>query len=85
MFLFKKRWIVIALFAISVVGLIWLISTTKTGLVPQEDMGTLSLNIQVAPGSNLAETERVMDEVEDAIKDIPEIYLFTGNRKECPS
>ena len=52
-------------------------STTKTGLVPQEDMGTLSLNIQVAPGSNLAETERVMDKVEDAIKDIPEIYIYS--------
>ncbi len=40
-------------------------------------MGTLSLNIQVAAGSNLAETERVMDEVEDAIKDIPEIYIYS--------
>ncbi|MCI9607859.1 MAG: efflux RND transporter permease subunit [Muribaculaceae bacterium] len=77
MFLFKNRWVVIALFAISAIGLVWLMSTTKTGLVPQEDMGTLSLNIQVAPGSNLAETERVMDEVENAIKDIPEIYIYS--------
>ncbi len=65
------------MFAISAIGLVWLMSTTKTGLVPQEDMGTLSLNIQVAPGSNLAETERVMDKVEDAIKDIPEIYIYS--------
>ena len=77
MFLFRNRWIVIALFAISAIGLVWLMSTTKTGFVPQEDMGTLSLNIQVAPGSNLAETERIMDEVEDAIKDIPEIYIYS--------
>lgn len=76
-FLFRKRWIVAALFAISAIGVVWLVSTTKTGLVPQEDMGTLSLNIQVAPGSNLAQTERVMDEVEDAIKDIPEIYIYS--------
>ncbi len=75
--LFKRRWIVFALFIVSTAGLIWLISSTKTGLVPQEDMGTLSLNIQVAAGSNLAETERVMDEVEDAIKDIPEIYIYS--------
>ena len=77
MFLFKRRWVVVTLFAISLIGLVWLMSTTKTGLVPQEDMGTLSLNIQVAPGSNLAETERVMDEVEKAIKDIPEIYIYS--------
>ena len=76
-FLFKRRWVVVTLFAISLIGLVWLMSTTKTGLVPQEDMGTLSLNIQVAPGSNLAETERVMDEVEKAIKDIPEIYIYS--------
>lgn len=77
MFLFRNRWIVIALFVISAVGLAWLVSATKTGLVPQEDMGTISLNIQVAPGSNLAETERIMDEVEDRIKDIPEIYIYS--------
>lgn len=77
MFLIKNRWIVAALFFISAIGLVWLMSTAKTGLVPQEDMGTLSLNIQVAPGSNLAETEQIMDEVEDAIKDIPEISIYS--------
>lgn len=83
--LFKRRWIVFALFIVSTAGLIWLISSTKTGLVPQEDMGTLSLNIQVAAGSNLAETERVMDEVEDAIKDIPEIYIYSRVTVKCAS
>lgn len=77
MFLFRNRWIVAALFLISAGGLTWLMSTAKTGLVPQEDMGTLSINVQVAPGSNLAQTDRVMDEVENAIKDIPEIYIYS--------
>lgn len=77
MFLFKNRWIVAALLLLSVIGLTWLISTTKTGLIPQEDMGTLSLNIQVAPGSNLAQTEAAMDQVEEAIKTIPEIYIYS--------
>ncbi len=76
-FLSRNRWIVLALFGISAIGLVWLISTTKTGLVPQEDMGTIGLNIQVAPGSNLAETNRIMDEVEDSIKSIPEIYIYS--------
>lgn len=64
MFLFKRRWIVLALFLLAAGGLWWLMSTAKTGLVPQEDMGTISLNVQVAPGSNLAETDAVMDEIE---------------------
>ncbi len=76
-FLFKRRWIVAGLFGLSVIGLAWLVGTTKTGLVPQEDMGTISLNVQVAPGSNLSETEKAMDEVENAIKDIPEIYIYS--------
>lgn len=76
-FLFRNRWVVVTLFCLSAIGLTWLVATTKTGLVPQEDMGTLSLNIQVAPGSNLEETRQIMDDVEKAIRDIPEIYIYS--------
>ena len=65
------------LFVLAVGGLWWLMSTTKTGLVPQEDMGTISLNVQVAPGTNLAATSEIMDEVENAIKDILEISIYS--------
>ncbi|MDE7080537.1 MAG: efflux RND transporter permease subunit [Muribaculaceae bacterium] len=77
MFLFKNRWVVLMLFALATGALIWLVSTTKTGLVPQEDMGTISLNVQVAPGTNLAETDRIMDEIEKSIKDIPGISIYS--------
>ncbi|MDE7115361.1 MAG: efflux RND transporter permease subunit [Muribaculaceae bacterium] len=76
-FLFRNRWIAGVLLVLSVCGLWWLMSTTKTGLVPQEDMGTISLNVQVAPGCSLAETDKIMDEVENAIKDIPEISIYS--------
>lgn len=77
MFLFRNRWVVFMLFALAVGAFWWLMSTTKTGLVPQEDMGTISLNVQVAPGSSLAETDHIMDEIEEAIKDIPEISIYS--------
>lgn len=77
MFLMRFRWIVLVLFALSVGGLWWLMSTTKTGLVPQEDMGTINLNVQVAPGSSLAETDAIMDDIENAIRDIPEISIYS--------
>lgn len=77
MFLFKNKWIVFILIILSICGLWWLMSTTKNGLVPQEDMGTISLNVQVAPGSSLAETDIIMDEVENAIKDIPDISIYS--------
>ncbi|MDE6859166.1 MAG: efflux RND transporter permease subunit [Duncaniella sp.] len=77
MFLFKNRWVVLVLFVMAVGALWWLMATTKTGLVPQEDMGTISLNVQVAPGSNLAETDEVMDEIEAALREIPDISIYS--------
>ena len=77
MFLMRNRWIVLVLFLLSAGGLWWLMSTTKTGLVPQEDMGTISLNVQVAPGSSLAETDAIMSQIEDSIKTIPEINIYS--------
>lgn len=76
-FLLQRKWVVLMLFVLAVGGLWWLMSTTKTGLVPQEDMGTISLNVQVAPGTNIAATSQIMDEIEDAIKDIPEISIYS--------
>ena len=77
MFLFRNRWIVAVLFLMAVGAVIWLVGHTKTGLVPQEDMGTISLNVQTAPGTNLEETDAIMDEIEDSIKSIPEIYIYS--------
>ena len=76
-FLFRNRWIVAVLVLLSIGGLWWLMATTKTGLVPQEDMGTISLNVQVAPGSSLTETDAIMSQIEDAIKGIPEISIYS--------
>lgn len=77
LFLFRRRWIVFLLFCMAAGALWWLVSTTRTGLVPQEDMGTISLNVQVAPGSSLAQTDEIMNSVEDAIRDIPEISIYS--------
>ncbi|MGM9733627.1 MAG: efflux RND transporter permease subunit, partial [Prevotella sp.] len=61
----------------AIVLLVVLMGITKTGLVPQEDMGTININVQTSPGSNLSETERVMDEIERAIRDIPQIKIYS--------
>lgn len=76
-FLIRRKWIVGTLFVVAVAGLWWLLSVTKTGLVPQEDMGTISLNVQVAPGTNLAQTDEIMDQIEDAIREIPQISIYS--------
>lgn len=53
------------------------IQTTKTALVPQEDMGTIDVNVQCKPGYSLAETGKVMDQVEGVVRNIPQIKIYT--------
>lgn len=52
-------------------------ATTKTGLVPQEDQGTIMVNISTSPGNSLAETNKVMDKVQDILKNTPEIEHYS--------
>ncbi|MGM9758840.1 MAG: efflux RND transporter permease subunit [Parabacteroides sp.] len=76
-FLLRRKGLAIGSIVVACGLLVWLIQITKTGLVPQEDMGTINVNVQTAPGSSLQETERVMDEIEAAIRDIPQIKIYS--------
>ena len=76
-FLFRHKVIAIGSIGVACALLVLLMNTTKTGLVPQEDMGTINVNVQTAPGSNLEETARIMDEIEAAIHDIPQIKIYS--------
>ncbi|MDE6163438.1 MAG: efflux RND transporter permease subunit, partial [Bacteroides sp.] len=76
-FLFRHKGIAVGSIMVACVALVVLMHTTKTGLVPQEDMGTINVNVQTAPGSNLEETERIMDEIEAAIHNIPQIKIYS--------
>src|SRR5699024_7305607 len=51
-------------------------NSTKTGLVPDEDQGTIMVNVTTAPGTSLAETHVVMEQVADRIQAIPQIRDF---------
>jgi HAE1 family hydrophobic/amphiphilic exporter-1 len=72
-FFVKKRWISTTLIVLAVAGLFFLLKTTRTGLVPEEDTGSIYINVATAPGSTLDETNRIMNEIDVRIKDIPQI------------
>ena len=61
----------------TIVLLAIMIVSTKTSLVPQEDMGTIDVNVQCRPGYSLAQTAKVMDQVEAVVKNIPQIKIHT--------
>lgn len=58
-------------------GFFYLLSTTKTGLVPDEDTGTVVVDVQAAPGTSLAETERILADIEQRIADIPQFQIYS--------
>lgn len=77
MFAIHHRWMVWAGLIASSVLLVWLMMTTKTGLVPQEDQGALMINISTAPGSTLEETNGVINKMEDILKQTEEIEHYS--------
>lgn len=77
MFAIHHRWMVWAGLIASSVLLVWLMMTTKTGLVPQEDQGALMINISTAPGSTLEETNGVINKMGDILKQTEEIEHYS--------
>lgn len=77
MFFFHHRWMVWTSLGIACILLVYFMATTKTGLVPQEDQGTIMINISTSPGNSLAETNKVMDKVQDILKNTPEIEHYS--------
>lgn len=71
------RWIAIALVVVAIAGLGWMMRTTKTGLVPNEDMGTVFINVQASPGSSLQQTYHILKEVEERIKNLPQLRIYS--------
>lgn len=72
-----RRWLAVALVVISIIGLAWMMRTTKTGLVPNEDMGTVFINVQASPGSSLQQTYGILKQVEERIKDLPQLRIYS--------
>jgi hydrophobe/amphiphile efflux-1 (HAE1) family protein len=71
--LFKHRWIAWSLLGLTAILLVVLMNTTKTGLIPDEDTGTVFINVSTPAGSTLEQTKKSMERVTKAIKGIPEI------------
>lgn len=76
MFFIKRRWLTWAALVLAIGALVLLMNTTKTGLVPEEDQGTVMVNVTTAPGSSLAETDKVMHELSSRLNGIPQIRDF---------
>lgn len=77
-FFLRRKWIAgIGLVAVCALLVVFL-RITKTGLVPDEDMGTIFVNVTTSPGSSLAQTKRTMQQIDERLREIPQIKLYSN-------
>lgn len=76
MFAINHRWLTWLALACVAVLLVFFMKTTKTGLVPQEDQGTMMVNVGTAPGSTLMETHAVLEKVGAIVAGTPEVETY---------
>ena len=77
MLFIKRRWLMWSTLVVALGAMAWLMNTTKTGLVPDEDQGTIMVNVTTAPGTSLHETDRIMHIVGERIRMIPQVRDYS--------
>lgn len=77
-YFFRHKWMAGIAIVATCVLLVVLVKTTKTGLIPDEDTGTVFISVTAAPGSTLAETESILKTVEKRLAAISQIYLYSS-------
>lgn len=75
---FRRKWMAWSMLGLAAILLVVLMKTTKTGLIPDEDTGTIFVNVITPAGSTLAQTQKTMKEIEDSIKSIDEIESYSN-------
>lgn len=76
-FFVRRKPIMWIALVVSVGLLAFFMNTTKTGLVPDEDTGSIMVNITTPPGSSVARTNEIMKQIEQRIDSIPEIEFYS--------
>lgn len=73
LYVVHRKWLMWSVIGVSIVLLVVLMNVTKTGLIPQEDTGTVLVSMNTKPGSSMARTQRVMDRINQSLDCIEEI------------
>ncbi len=73
----KKPFLTLIVLVVAVVGMVYLMSHSKEDLIPEEDQGVVLVNVDLAPGTYLDETEKALLKVENIVKELPEVESYT--------
>ncbi len=77
MFFFRRKWIAWSGLAIIIALFGYFISTTRTGLVPQEDKGFIQMMVSSSPGTSMEEMGKIMQRVEAVVNRQPEVAYYS--------
>lgn len=73
MLFIRKKWLVWGSLALATVLLVFLMNTTKTGFVPDEDTGNIYVDISTPAGYSLSKTNEVLTQANQCLEGIPAI------------
>ncbi|WP_048907055.1 efflux RND transporter permease subunit [Pedobacter sp. V48] len=74
-FLIGKKWIAFAIIIVFSLLFWFLVKTTPTGFVPNEDSGSIYGNVILPPATSLERTEFIANKIDSIARSIPEIEL----------
>lgn len=77
-YFFRHKWLVGLALAATCVLVVVLFRNTKTGLIPDEDTGNVFVSVTTAPGTTLSETQEIMTEIENRLRNIPQISMYAS-------
>lgn len=72
-FLSHTKWIAFGIIIVFAGVFYFLLKTTKTSFVPDEDMGTIMSDISLPPASSMERTAIVTEEIKQIVSKIPEV------------
>ena len=76
-FMLRRPWLTFLLVVAALGLFFYLLRTTKTALVPDEDMGVIYVTVQTQPGSTKEATHKMMNRVEARLVDLPQIKAYS--------
>src|ERR1700744_146319 len=72
-FLSARRWLVIVIILGFGAGFYLLMQATPSSFVPEEDMGTIFVNITLPPASSMERVEVFADEIDSIVRTVPQV------------
>ena len=77
LFFIQKKWLSMGLVVASIAILVFFMNTTPTGMVPNEDTGTLMGAVTLPPGTSQDRSEKILARVDSLIASDPAVLSRT--------